>query len=345
MKLVTLVASISLCAAAFAEAVLVSADARLKDGSTVKGEFLTKDICGSTLFAPELKLDSGNVKSVAFSGTNGEAKVELSNSDKFAMKVSNASFAIKSLLGDLNIPRESVRSIELHKKRNATASATDGLIFHCTFDDEAELALPKAGPAVKLELGTIVSGKGKTGGALYVKPGVAGAEIKFPVGSLGKEGCIEFWAEMASGKTEFSTGGDPRFFVILDSAFSELGNFEFASNDGSGNSGICGTFLGMHVYSNKGFRYHYMPYSDIFKGEDYNGWHHYAFVWTEGSLAIFIDGKEICRGHGRLNASVLAESEIIMDIPLHRKTGKSYNNKSAFYMDELKIWNYAKSEF
>ena len=34
-----------------------------------------------------------------------------------------------------------------------------------------------------------------------------------------------------------------------------------------------------------------------------------------------------------------------MDIPLNRKTGKSYNNKSPFMMDELKIWNRAKTDF
>ncbi len=67
------------------------------------------------------------------------------------------------------------------------------------------------GPSVKLELGTI-RGNGRNGGALYVEPGVAGAQIAFPSGTFGSEGCIAFWANMASGKTEFSIGGDPRYF-------------------------------------------------------------------------------------------------------------------------------------
>ena len=88
-----------------------------------------------------------------------------------------------------------------------------------------------------------------------------------------------------------------------------------------------------------------MPYSDIFKGENYNGWHHYAFVWTQTSLAIFIDGREVCRATGNVNAQEIVNTAVTLDIPLNRITGRSFNNKSAFYMDELKIWNFAKQEF
>lgn len=219
-----------------------------------------------------------------------------------------------------------------------------GLVFHCTFDDEQALEKPRKGPAVKLELGKILQDKGKNYGCLFVKPGIAGAEIKLPAGTFAKEGCIEFWANMASGKTEFTTGGDPRFFVMLDGKGSEFGCFEFASNNGGGNSGLWARFFGMTVFSNRGWS-HMMPYSDVFKGEDFNDWHHYALVWTPTSLQIFIDGKRLCKSSGRLNVNDITTSEVIFDIPLNRKTGKSFNNKSAFKMDDLKIWDYAKQDF
>ena len=88
-----------------------------------------------------------------------------------------------------------------------------------------------------------------------------------------------------------------------------------------------------------------MPYSDVFKGQNYNGWHHYAFVWSVGNLKIFIDGKLVCSGNGQYDAATFNDSEMLMDIPLNRIRGKSFNNKSAFYMDDLKIWNYAKTDF
>ena len=88
-----------------------------------------------------------------------------------------------------------------------------------------------------------------------------------------------------------------------------------------------------------------MPYSEVFKGEDYNDWHHYAFVWAQDSLKIFIDGKVVCSGFGQYDSSTLCSAETVLDIPLSRIYGPSHDNKSPFLMDDLKIWNYAKTEF
>ena len=99
------------------DATTISANATLKDGSTVKGEFLTKSITGSTIFMEKLELDPALVKTVTFVNTNGESKVELNNGDKFAMRIGNDNFAIKSLLGELNIPRTNFRSITLSSRR------------------------------------------------------------------------------------------------------------------------------------------------------------------------------------------------------------------------------------
>ena len=322
---------------------VVTANATLKDGSTVKGEFTTKRITGSTIFMEKLELDPALVKTVTFVNTNGESKIELNNGDKFAMTVANDAFAIKSLLGELNIPRKNFRSITLSSRRISAGGCDDGLIFYCTFDDEASVAAPAVGPSVKMELGKIIADKGKTGGALFVNPGIAGAQIAFPSGSFGTEGCIEFWANMASGKTEFTTGGDPRFFLLSTKDGTEIAHFEYASNNGCGNSGLGGHICGLRTQTNSGCSY-LMPYSAVFKGEDYNGWHHYAFVWSTTELAIYVDGKLFCRTEGTLNAKQIA-GDVIMDIPLNRLSGKSFNNKSAFYMDELKIWNKAMTEF
>jgi hypothetical protein len=148
---------------------------------------------------------------------------------------------------------------------------------------------------------------------------------------------------MASGKTEFTTGGDPRFFLLSAKDGTEIAHFEYASNNGCGNSGLGGHICGLRTQTNSGCSY-LMPYSAVFKGEDYNGWHHYAFVWSTTELAIYVDGKLFCRTEGKLNAAQI-DGEVIMDIPLNRLSGKSFNNKSAFYMDELKIWSKAKTEF
>ena len=332
------------CAAACKDAAktTVAATALLSDGSTIKGEFLAPKITGSTAFSGKLALNPEIVKSITFSGANKTAKVELENGDRFTMRVRDKSFTLRSVLGNLDIPRKSLRSLTL-AKRCAAAKGDKGLVFYCTFDDEASVAAPAVGPSVKMELGKIIADKGKTGGALFVNPGIAGAQIAFPSGSFGTEGCIEFWANMASGKTEFTTGGDPRFFLLSTKDGTEIAHFEYASNNGCGNSGLGGHICGLRTQTNSGYSY-LMPYSAVFKGEDYNGWHHYAFVWSTTELAIYVDGKLFCRTEGKLNAAQI-DGEVIMDIPLNRLSGKSFNNKSAFYMDELKIWSKAKTEF
>ena len=322
----------------------VSVNATLKDGSTVRGEFTTQHITGSTAFMEALKLDPAIVKLLTFAGTNGESRVELVNGDKFAMTVANESFAIKSLLGELNIPRNSFRAISLSARKVSANGNDERLVFHCTFDDEVALTTPAVGPSMKLELGQIKADKGKEGGALFVNPGISGAVVVLPKGTLTPEGCIEFWANMASGKTEFSTGGDPNYFAIYTADGNIGGALGFACNDGVGNSGICGFFFGLRTYSNTGYT-HMMPYSDVFKGEDYNGWHHYAFTWTQTSLTLYIDGKRVAHTIGQLDAEMLSKGDITLAIPLHRTLGKSFNNKSAFLMDEFKIWNYAKTTF
>ena len=333
------------CAAACKDAAktTVAATALLSDGSTIKGEFLAPKITGSTAFIGKLALNPAIVKSITFSGTNNAAKVELENGDRFTMRVRDKRFTLRTVLGRLDIPRRTVRSLTLAKRSAAANCHEAGLVFYCTFDDEASVAAPAVGPSVKMELGKIIADKGKTGGALFVNPGIAGAQIAFPSGSFGTEGCIEFWANMASGKTEFTTGGDPRFFLLSAKDGTEIAHFEYASNNGCGNSGLGGHICGLRTQTNSGCSY-LMPYSAVFKGEDYNGWHHYAFAWSTTELAIYVDGKLFCRTEGKLNAAQI-DGEVIMDIPLNRLSGKSFNNKSAFFMDELKIWNFAKREF
>ena len=325
------------------EEYIVSANGTLKDGSSVKGEFCSKQITGSTFFTEELRLDPAIVKSLAFTGTNGESKIELKNGDKFAMTVANESFKIKSLLGELAISRANFRNLSFSARKAAVGGYDERLVFYCTFDDEESVRSPAVGPSAKLEFGQIAANEGKRDGAFIVKAGVAGAAITLPTNTIGAEGCIEFWAKMTSGKSEFLDGGDPRFYTIFDGIGIERGCFEFASNNGGGNSGLGGRFCGMSTQTGRG-TYHSVPYASIFHGADYREWHHYAFVWTQMGLSIFLDGKEVCHETGKVFAEELSNTTVTIAIPI-RKGASPFNSKSSFMMDELKIWNFAKREF
>ena len=72
-KQMTLAAIAAVAMVAFADArSAVTVTASLKDGSTVKGDFLTKKITGATLFEKNLVLAPSIVRSINFTGTNGD---------------------------------------------------------------------------------------------------------------------------------------------------------------------------------------------------------------------------------------------------------------------------------
>ena len=164
LKTALVVFALSLAALAGETPLTTLATASLKDGSTIKGEFLAGQITGSTAFTEKLALEPSIIKSLFFTGTNGESKVSLCNGDSFAMKISNNGFKLKSLIGTIEIPRASFRSLTFSCQRGTSAEKV-GLVFSCTFDDEKSVSSPAIGPSVKLELGTI-RGNGKNGGAL-----------------------------------------------------------------------------------------------------------------------------------------------------------------------------------
>ena len=338
----------------------VTVTASLRDGSTVKGDFLTKKIIGATLFERNLVLSPSLVRSINFTGTNGESKVELSNGDRFAMTVSNDVFAVRSLLGDLKVPRASMNAISFLSRSVAAAKGTsaEGLVFHCTFDGRDGTIRPMIGKA-DIRILNATFAEGKNGVAMRVQRGLPAVELNFPPRTFGNKGCIEFWAKLIDGKTEFSTGGDPRFFTLYSGNGGQIGLLEYASNSGNGNKGLWGGLMAGFAATHPGY-VGMMPYSDVFHGKPYEDWHHYAISWNTngvGSSAdselvsnrvvLFIDGKKVSTVH-KVGMSEMMEEVLgaptLMGIPMYER-GPSYNNKASFLIDDLKIWNSDKTTF
>ena len=333
-------ATIALAASAQNATTTIAANATLKDGSSVKGEFATEHFVGSTIFAEELNLNPTIVKSLTFAGTNGESKVELANGDKFAMNVANDSFAIKSLLGELAIPRTNFRSIAL-TQRKVTASGDDGLVFHCTFDNEAAINTPAIGPK-----GTVCSREftdGRINNALRVPVGSSAGIFTLPPETFGKEGCIEFWAKIEPHR-EIYRDCDPRMIFIK----SPAGWFtvEYSSNNGGGRGGFCVRCFNFEYIKGGPFGGGY-KYADVIP--DVTAWHHYAFSWTEDALTIYIDGVALPgafkTGNGRIDEEKLKSSSSIMGLPNDNTNPYNTEPNTPFIIDELKIWNHAKSVF
>lgn len=334
----------------------VSVTVSLKDGSTVKGEFLTDNVKGGTFFAKDLALEPSIVQTVNFTGTNGESKVELSSGDRFGMTIVNPSFTIKSLLGELKIPRGNVRSIILSKRGvGSNGGSVDGLIFHCTFDDEASVRYPSIGPIGKFMTGGFSDGK--IGRALMVMPYTKHVAFDFPIGFIKDSGCIEFWAKILNQSPMIATGGDPRLFTITRADNHEMAcNIDVVSNDGAGNSGFAlRTWYGCKA-SISGMRY--LRYADLFPSGDWRDWHHYAVVWDPNGIstlphapkaALLVDGRLVAHaGSQPLAAHTIrmpSETPYVLGITNDPAIATEHNTKSPFLIDEFKIWDYAKTDF
>ena len=111
----------------------LAATASLRDGSTLKGTLLTDSLKGAALFDDSLKLSAADVKSLAFSGTNGDAKVTLVNGDSISLKVATPAFEINSSLGKLSLARGNLSKLAISAHRIVKPSGlSDGA--YCIVD-------------------------------------------------------------------------------------------------------------------------------------------------------------------------------------------------------------------
>lgn len=333
----------------------VSATARLSDGSTVRGDLLAAKITGSTLFARKLDLDPAIVKSMAFQGTNSAAAVELVNGDKFTMTVLDEAYAVKSLIGRLDLPRAIIRSLVFARRRADPDGAESGLVFHCTFDDDASVATPAVGPK-----GIFLQGEfaeGRVGMALQTSVYSPNAAFELPAGFFKTSGCIEFWAKILKPSPYIGNGGDPRLFTITrKSTRSIICTLDIVSNNGSGNSGFSTwTFLG-NMASLRGCRM--LRYDDLFLSGSGRDWHHYAVVWDQNGIAgldgmpqkaLFVDGKLVTdvQNHIRKEEDVadILSSPTMLSFTIDPDLDPGWTTKSQFLIDEFKIWDSARTSF
>ena len=340
----------------------VSVTAALRDGSMIKGRLLTPRITGSALFADNLNLDPSIVRSVSFAGADAQASVALTNGDSFAMQVATAGFELDSALGKLDVPRDRIRGLTFAPGRSGALDAEGGLIFHCTFDSQEDVLHPAVGPAGQFFKGTFVPGKRDL--AMLISPLDFGAAFDLPENFIGKSGCIEFWAKIASTIPVTRDGGDPRLFNISLTGFDDPHRslwfgIDIGANDGGGNSGIsANTYFG-RMASQTGFTSG-KPFADVIPG-DWRGWHHYAVVWdadlvrlqdgTACPAVLLVDGKPVARRYAQSAGPDKTELDSIIARPKtlaftwNPRHETRHCTKSPFFIDEFRIWNYAKTDF
>ena len=112
---------------ALADGNQTSAIVTMTDGSSVRGVVLNVKVVGDAIFADNLELPVELLKSIEKVGTNGMAKLTLSNGDLLTLKLDTTDIKIDSLLGKLELPFRHIRKVALSSK--STAKNAFGSVF------------------------------------------------------------------------------------------------------------------------------------------------------------------------------------------------------------------------
>lgn len=268
----------------------------LDDGSTVKGEFLSNEINGSTIFAEKLSLSPSLVRDIKVVDTNGNAKIELANNDLFSILIIDKSYAFKSKIGNFDIPVCSLKELKLSAPRENGAN-NDEIVF-------------------------------RENGPIIVEAHHTSKQYSIPAGTLGRKGRFEFTGTILTDNQTFGWDGSPTFFKlqIPGGGWSDL---TITANNGMGKGGICGPILNPRAASKPHFSGR-MSYEDVV-GPDWQKPHHYILAYNEKGItgienpiqdnpiviAIWLDGKIIAQAgweHYSTNAfSQFETKDMILD--------------------------------
>lgn len=325
----------------------------LEDGSRLIGTLADSALPFSLNFQQSLSLPIETLSSLEFDHSKEKAVVSFINGDRLTGCMDKQVLEVTSLAGTFQLQAGIINKILFLQQKKGPPK---GLLYWNTFDSEEQIRQPAVGPKSVLNHGRIV--EGKHGNALHTQGRMDAMSFVFPPYTLKKEGTVEFWAKMDVGNTSFGDGANPRFFRLSVVDGSGVTRLEFSRNNGLGAGGLCSITqnlsCGTTRFSDGLSRG--ASYREIL-GSDYNGWHHYALVWnTEGlllpgrenqeSLAIYLDGKlvstQIQRGAPLDMKSLTTTWETRFVVAPSFLAPK---NTIPFAIDELKIWDHAKTGF
>ncbi len=348
---IALVASFALVSA-FAEDVM-NASVTLRDMSVIKGTVAETTVLeGAVVFADDVKIPLTLVRDIAADGTNGVQVVTLTNGDVFRLTPKTKALTVATVLGDLTIPLANMRKVSF----TASGSASDGLIYYCTFDSPEAIQKPAVGPAGKFLSGRFV--EGKAGSALSVKAYSNGAYVQLPPNTIGQKGCFEFWAKFTPPAERIGVGPWPCFFTCGVLGAEPRFCLEWNANNGTGGGGVNAMLEHLRACTSSYGGSH--SYFEIL-GNAMTEWHHYALVWNKDGIpslssgaslpvkaAIYLDGRPIARESFRnvpnwkLSPSITGPATFL-SFPTHPEDG--VQNRVDYTIDEFKFWNYDRTDF
>ena len=227
---------------------------------------------------------------------------------------------------------------------------TARLFYWSTLDSAEAIVAPPVGPGGTCSGATFV--KGKVGLALSVPAGTNVVTVTLPDGLPQERGCIEFWAKLDGDKEAFGMDGDPMLIHLATaSTLEHFGWIEFNANHETGCVGLGAKLQDVTFYT--GNLDSSGSYGSVLSGKA-TDWHHYALVWNIADglwhfdgcpcFALLLDGVPVAQARWNGNWDSFVAN---MSVPLQLNLGcpAPGMGKSAYLIDELRIWDWDKTMF
>jgi hypothetical protein len=236
------------------------------------------------------------------------------------------------------------------------AQTSDSLVLYCTFDDVNSITNPVAGPGGTFNANPVTNFTTGQVGNAYIANYNESDLVSFPKEVIPPDrGCVEFWGRLFDMPEYVNDnwGYCPALFRTNNNGEPRY-SLEFNGNDGAGGAGLCGRAgkgeNGFEGVAATGSWLEYHTFSSVIG--DVNVWHHYALVWdisgvpgTIFTMQIYIDGVPVgtCLSPDLgdnwcpIEASVPSTGDV--------KIITFQMGQGSVAIDELKIWNYAKTQF
>ncbi len=317
----------------------------LVDGSHIVGNSVIATVPVQTPYA-KMDIPWSQIQTIKVGDDHETLSVDLQNGDKLTGVMALETLEIDTEFGVVAFGMQHIRKLSVIMCRG---TGRNGLVLWNRLGSEGEVRNSCVGPGGMLNGGRFVQGRFNQGLELNMHEQYG---VTFPAGIVsGPNGCVEFWARLLDFKDELAWGARPGLISGDDGQGAQhFMLLHLNGNDGQGNGGLCATIP--ELSSAGTGPYGQWTYARAMGLNTAGDWHHYAMVWASDGIPDVADGKRTVVAYvdGKLNSSVWhgISSNIRPMVPAHGRFGLLFHQgmrDGRVVYDNLKVWNYAKTDF
>ena len=324
---------------------LLKVELDLSDGSRIVG---VPGFGSVPVQTPYAKMDVPLTQIQALKiGTDHETvTLDMRNGDKLTGVISLKPIELKTVFGTVTVNIEHIKQLDIVL---TGGTGQKGLVLWNRLGSESDVKNSRVGPGGKLNAGRFVPGRFGPGIELTMQEQFG---VTFPSEIVpASAGCIEFWAKLMDFPQALPAGETPGLVGVSDKENATGSMLYFNGNDGAANGGLCAR-LGT-IGSAGTAQFGSWTYARALGTDAVGDWHHYALAWNPAGIpgvadgtrcvAVFVDGR---LNTGSWNGPVVPPGPLTLPnggrfgllCPKGMSTGR-------IAFDNLKIWNYAKTDF